>query len=106
MKLVGFPNHHIRAIGKNLNGRATCIVIKYPLHNFDDGNGFYRVGGEGGEIRKTRQVGHRIIEHQKIMSPSNIGIHRDFFCLVGQFDLWFIKLFSPTTTTWVTIPLT
>lgn len=72
LMLSGLHNHPIKGICRNVDGLATCCVMKYPLHNLVDGAGF-RVGGEGGGIAEGNRLGMRILFHQWL-SPGNVGM--------------------------------
>lgn len=71
--LAGLHNDLIRGICVNLMGYATCVVTKYPLHNFLNQQGFPVIGGEGGGIAAGHRVGVRITNHQWL-SQGNIGM--------------------------------
>lgn len=54
---------------------ATCIVSKYPLHNFVDGDNFYHYGGQGGDIAKAHKQHVRVLQDQE-MIEENEALHQ------------------------------
>lgn len=71
--LAGLHNHLIRGICVNFMGYATCVVTKYPRHNFINEEGFLVIGGEGGGIAAGHRMGVRINDHHWL-SQGNIGM--------------------------------
>ncbi|KAL6524340.1 hypothetical protein OROHE_016011 [Orobanche hederae] len=75
LMLVGLHDDPIRGICATCGGvsYATCIVTKYPLHNFINEEGFPVIGVEGGGIAAGHRMGMRIIADQWL-SRRNIGM--------------------------------
>lgn len=77
LQLAGLHNDHIRGICHN-NRAATCIVARYPRHNyFDEGVNGIVVGGEGGGISiANQQYNQRLLGHQDFVD-GNVCMHEN-----------------------------
>lgn len=56
-------------------GCATCVVVKYPSHNFSEIPGRIRVGGSGGRIKEANRQRQRLLQDQE-MTVYNQALHR------------------------------